>query len=582
MVFDERKKNHKELRKLYPCIQYDILHLVLWKCRLVRDHKRIFRFRIHAGVFQKDAERACARFIVVTHGNHDSRFDFFDHFVSFFRVETAVSSDRNQQHIYVADLLDHLGRKRFFDIPEEADRHIVYAELEDGFFQHLNSFFELVADGISLTLHLFLCLQTYDGNLTHLILTGDVEDFWVAVGCVHTGDGDEFFGVFCGCCAGSARNIRHENNIRLELFIFDADVGIRYDRSLFPFDGEARLSVPHDVHGVFALTYRSCRIILDLQPGHKAQLAILRLRGYDVVMIPEVKKSAAVAAFPHRRPDSHKGNNGRVLIVGGSIDYYGAPILSALGALKSGVDLVYLFVPECNFDVTRSLYPDFIVRRFGGEHGGHHPSDHFTTAAISGVLELARTCDAILVGPGMGDHPETAHALDALIPQLTIPTILDSVAIMSLRRIQTFPLNQDIIITPHLNEFHQLTDKPFLDRDPEKVMEKKLRYCQNLALDLQIHILLKGVQDLIVSTKGHAVVSSTGNAGMTVGGSGDVLAGFLTSLIARGVPMFEAAQCAAWMFGTCGDRLAKSRGYTFSASDLACELAMTIASVVKF
>lgn len=300
-------------------------------------------------------------------------------------------------------------------------------------------------------------------------------------------------------------------------------------------------------------------------------------------MIPEIKKSEAVAAFPHRRPDSHKGNNGRVLIVGGSIDFYGAPILSALGALKSGADLVYVIVPECNFDITRSLYPDFIVRQYRGEH--------FNMQAIPMVLELAQTCDAVLVGPGMGgsaerpgrgENAETMAALDALIPQLTVPTILDSVAIMSLRRIQTFPLNQDIIITPHLNEFVRLTDKPFMERDPQQLMEKKLRYCQNLALDLQIGIFLKGPVDLIVSTKGHAVTNRTGNSGMTVGGSGDVLAGFLTSLVARGVPMFEAAQCAAYMFGVCGERLAKSRGHTFSATDLANELSFTIASMVRF
>lgn len=295
-------------------------------------------------------------------------------------------------------------------------------------------------------------------------------------------------------------------------------------------------------------------------------------------MIPELKKSETLSHFPKRRPDSHKGDNGRVLIVGGSIDYYGAPILSALGALKSGADLVYLIVPECNFEVTRSLYPDFIVRSY--------PGNFFSMQAIPMVLDLAKRCDAILVGPGMGmtpdEHPETANALDALIPQLTIPTVLDSVAIMSLRRIHNFPLNQELIITPHLNEFQRLTDKPFLERDPQQLMEKKLRYCQNLALDLQIHILLKGPQDLIVSTRGEAALNSTGNAGMTVGGSGDVLAGFLVSLIARGVPMFEAAKLAAYIFGLCGDRLKKSRGYTFSATDLAYEVSYTIADLVKF
>lgn len=291
-------------------------------------------------------------------------------------------------------------------------------------------------------------------------------------------------------------------------------------------------------------------------------------------MITTISKSTAVSYFPRRKADSHKGNNGRVMILGGSGDYHGAPILAALGALKSGTDLVYLMVPECNFDATRSLHPDFIVRRYRGEYFSHD--------AIDPVLELSRTCDTILIGPGMGEHPETEAALDALIPLLTIPTVLDSVAMMSLKRIQSFPLNQDVIITPHLSEFQKLTDKTFPERDPGMLREKKLRFCQNLALDLQINILLKGAEDIIVSTKGHAALNATGNAGMTVGGSGDALAGFLTSLVARGVPMFEAAQCATWIFGMCGERLARERGFTFCATDLANELPIVLRKYVKF
>ncbi len=296
-----------------------------------------------------------------------------------------------------------------------------------------------------------------------------------------------------------------------------------------------------------------------------------------------ITKSIAVSHFPKRKASSHKGENGRVMILGGSIDYHGAPILSALGAQKSGADLVHLMVPECNFQITRAMYPDFIVRAY--------PGDFFHIGAVPAALALAKTCDAILIGPGMGESGETqtgqqtsplGNALDLLIPQLTIPTVLDSVAIMSVRRIHDFPLNQDIIITPHLNEFQKLTDKTFPERDEDMLREKKLRYCQNLALDLQISILLKGAEDLVVSTKGYSMLNTTGNAGMTVGGSGDVLAGFLVSLIARGVPCFEAAQCAIYLFGACGDRLAKARGYTFSASDLANELSFVLQKYVTF
>ena len=131
-------------------------------------------------------------------------------------------------------------------------------------------------------------------------------------------------------------------------------------------------------------------------------------------------------------------------------------------------------------------------------------------------------------------------------------------------------------------EGQEHTDKAFIERDEDMLQEKKLRYCQNLALDLQISILLKGVTDLVVSTKGYSMLNKTGNAGMTVGGSGDVLGGFLVGLIARGVPCFEAAQCAIYLFGVCGDRLKKTRGYTFSATDLANELPFVLQKYVTF
>ncbi|MBI2634412.1 NAD(P)H-hydrate dehydratase [Candidatus Peregrinibacteria bacterium] len=278
-----------------------------------------------------------------------------------------------------------------------------------------------------------------------------------------------------------------------------------------------------------------------------------------------IKKSIARDLLPRRRPDSHKGQNGRVLIVGGSIDYYGAPILSALGALHSGVDIVYLYVPECNFDVARSFYPDFIVRKYSGEYlVGRH---------VDEIIEFGKKCDSVLIGPGLGGREQTIDAVVEIISKLQIPTVLDTDAMMALKKIQKFPLQQPVIITPHKNEFRNLVEREIdvNENDPKSVV-----LLRSIAMDLHISILLKGPIDYVASEEGIVERNETGNAGMTVGGTGDVLAGVCASFLAQGLEVFDAVRCAAYFVGACGDYLYGKKGWYFSANDLALALPLAL------
>ncbi len=285
-------------------------------------------------------------------------------------------------------------------------------------------------------------------------------------------------------------------------------------------------------------------------------------------MLKEIKKSVAKDLLPRRRPDSHKGDNGRVLIVGGSIDYFGAPMLSALGALYSGADLVYLYVPECNFECTRSLYPDFIVKKYPGE---------FLTARFAeNIIEFGKNCDSVLIGPGLGDHEQTVDAVLEILSGLKIPTVLDAEAMMALKKIDKFPLQQPIVITPHQNEFQNLVDREIVvnEADPKSIV-----LLRSIAMDLHINVLLKGHTDYVASEEGVVETNHTGNAGMTVGGSGDVLAGVVATFLAQRLEGFDAARCAAYYVGAAGDLLKKQKGYLFSASDIAMTLPYAIPSV---
>lgn len=279
-----------------------------------------------------------------------------------------------------------------------------------------------------------------------------------------------------------------------------------------------------------------------------------------------VKKSDILQWFPKRKPDSRKGDNGRVLIVGGSIDFYGAPILAALGALYSGADLVHICVPECNFEVTRSIYPDFIVHSFKGNYLGMD--------ALDIIEELAMRAHAVLIGPGMGDKDEGLRAVAEIVTKIDRPIVLDAEAISAVRQsnFKQKYVTHGLTVTPHDVEFARLADKKLPDD-----FDERAALAAKTAKHLGVNILLKGPKDLIVSSDGEMMINQTGNAGMTVGGTGDVLAGVTASFIAQGLlPPYYAALAAAHIVGLTGDQLFAEKGYAFSATDLALEIPFTL------
>lgn len=290
-------------------------------------------------------------------------------------------------------------------------------------------------------------------------------------------------------------------------------------------------------------------------------------------MTETIKKSEIVKIFPRRDPNSHKGQNGRVLIIGGSLYYFGAPILAGLGALWSGSDLVYLLVPECNFEVSRSFYPDFIVRKYAGNFVNTH--------TIDVAMELTPKVDCILIGPGVSEDPEGLRVITRIIQKTDCSLVLDAEAIPAIAQLgliggtADFQLANRITITPNRAELDELTEGVLPDD-----FNEQMRISEDFAQKWGVTILLKTPHDIIASPGQQTRVNETGNAGMTVGGSGDVLAGFVASLIAQRVSPYEACQCAAYLLGTAGDALYRQKGYNYIATDLAIELPYVIKNIV--
>ncbi|MBI2453200.1 NAD(P)H-hydrate dehydratase [Candidatus Peregrinibacteria bacterium] len=281
-------------------------------------------------------------------------------------------------------------------------------------------------------------------------------------------------------------------------------------------------------------------------------------------MPEKVTQNMVKDKLPQRKSQSHKGEHGRVLVIGGSREYFGAPILTALGALNSGCDLVYLFVPECNFDVTRSYSPNFIVKSYQG--------DFLHKKILPSILEISEMCDTIVIGPGLGKisasyggRSDIPSLVASIFQKIRKAFVLDAEAILAC---ELGDFNDiDIVITPHAGEFLRLTGQK-LSYDLSERAEQSHR----AAMQKGVSILLKGPTDVIASRTGEIFLNSTGNPGMTVGGTGDVLAGITGGLIAQGLSSFDGACCASYINGACGDALYKKKWFAFNAEDIALEI----------
>jgi NAD(P)H-hydrate epimerase len=271
-----------------------------------------------------------------------------------------------------------------------------------------------------------------------------------------------------------------------------------------------------------------------------------------------VERTQVRRILPKRRPDSHKGDNGRVLVVGGGSKYVGAPALAALSALRSGVDLATVASPEETAKLINTFSPDLITLKL--------PCQDLVPEALSPLLPELDRCDALIVGPGLGGREETGEAVLSLLREVrskhpSLPVLLDADALEAVRGRKMEGMR--VVLTPHAGEFKEVTGRGV----PEE-LRGKAEVVSEEARRLGCVILLKGRIDVISSPEGEILLNRTGNPGMTVGGTGDVLSGVVGGLLAQGLGTFEAAWAGAYVNGVAGDLCLEERGYGFTASDL--------------
>lgn len=263
-------------------------------------------------------------------------------------------------------------------------------------------------------------------------------------------------------------------------------------------------------------------------------------------MEKELDRRFVCELLPDRDPWGHKGSFGKILLLCGSRGFTGAAYLAAMGALRTGAGLVYLGVPESIYAIEAVKLNEPVVFPLPEENG------KLGVAAIPQILERLPAMDAVLIGCGLGVSEGTRDVVAAVLEHAKCPVVLDADGINTISaHISILRGRQySTILTPHDGEFRRVGGS---------IGDDRMASAAEFAAQNGCILLLKGHRTCITDGK-TGYVNCTGNPGMAVGGSGDVLAGIITALLGQGITPLEAAACGAWLHGAAGDVCAREIG----------------------
>ena len=294
---------------------------------------------------------------------------------------------------------------------------------------------------------------------------------------------------------------------------------------------------------------------------HKVKLGLIKGKQYsgEIVAVPigippEAETYAGPGDFKilwKPRPEhAHKGDYGRLLVIGGSENFTGAPAFSGLAATKCGTDLVYVAAPARTSEIIASYSPDLITIKLPGEH--------LNPKSLTELERWVKTVDAVVLGPGIGLHSETQEIIGKIISQIESagkPLVIDADALKIFGR-RRRKLKTSAVLTPHAGEFAEVLQRkisPDLSLRQEAVVQ--------LAKETGATVVLKGQVD-IIADETRIKLNKTGNPYMTVGGTGDVLTGIIGGLLAQHVEPYRASAAGTFLNGLAGDMLIGEKGPT--------------------
>jgi NAD(P)H-hydrate epimerase len=266
-----------------------------------------------------------------------------------------------------------------------------------------------------------------------------------------------------------------------------------------------------------------------------------------------IPRSYIRKSYPKREAWSHKGDSGRLLVVGGSRTYSGAPGLAALASLRTGCDLATVAAPDRAANIIATFSPDLITEPMAGNFLNNW---HTHT-----ILDLSKSADAVVLGSGLGRRRETMTFVQNLLSRIDKPCVIDADAIHAVA------LNKKIIkpcflLTPHSREFQSLSGI-----EASTTLKERALQTRDLSRSLGCTILLKGHID-VISDGTSTALNKTGCSFMTKGGTGDTLSGICGALLAMGLEPFKAACSSAYLNGLAGEIASKNLGPGMLATDI--------------
>jgi ADP-dependent NAD(P)H-hydrate dehydratase len=265
-----------------------------------------------------------------------------------------------------------------------------------------------------------------------------------------------------------------------------------------------------------------------------------------------MKLIKSIPKLKPRKPDAHKGDFGKVCIIGGCMGMSGAVALAGRAALRSGAGLVRVAVPESVLPIVASIEPSYTTIPLPEDNTGR-----ISAKAINAILDAVNDNDCLAFGPGIGTSGALRSILETLIKQERLRLLIDADGLNNLSVINDWPdkLKANLVLTPHPGEIKRLWKECFREQLPSDRRDQ----ASKLAKRTKTVVVLKGV-GTVVNDGQKVYVNKTGNPGMATAGSGDVLTGVITALMGQGLSNFDAAVLGVHIHGLAGDIAAEKLG----------------------
>jgi len=283
-------------------------------------------------------------------------------------------------------------------------------------------------------------------------------------------------------------------------------------------------------------------------------------------MMKAVTDELVRKTYPKMHQWDRKGDHGKVLVIGGSRRYKGAPALCGLAALRAGADIVTIAAPETAADVIASFSPNLITEPLMG--------DYINIDNVHRLGAIANKFDAVVLGSGIGRLADTKDAVHEFLSYLRKPCVIDADALHHISEDKDL-LRKGWIVTPHAGEFYSMSGHKV-----QKRVEDRAKEAVRFSREFKATVLLKGYKDVIADGSS-VMINSTGSPYMTVGGTGDVLSGICGAFLAMGMKSIDAASAAAYVCGAAGDMAAEELGPGLLATDVIERIPLVLKELIQ-